>query len=114
MGEGAAEGDVEGATRRSGGRRHPPTAHEKLVHGLSLRATFHMALLLTILLLSGTALQERPYKDVSVEEAAAEARAEGKLLLIDFTSSWWRKDRKTEKVVWPDEGVRAWIAEHAV
>jgi tetratricopeptide (TPR) repeat protein len=79
-----------------------------------MRTSLRTPLLLAVLALGCSALPERPFSDVPLDVAAAQATAEGKLLLVDFTSAWYRKSEPTEKVVWPDEGVREWIADHAI
>jgi thiol-disulfide isomerase/thioredoxin len=67
------------------------------------------------LLLAGPALgADEPFVDLDYDAAAAKAKDAGKLLLIDFTATWCPPCKMMEKQTWPDEKVRAWVAEHAV
>ena|GEM_PF-5931974 len=70
--------------------------------------------LLLVLAVSCTAIPDWPITDMSLDEAAAAAKADDRLLLIAFTASWDDHSRKLENDVWPDKAVRTWIVSHAV
>jgi thiol-disulfide isomerase/thioredoxin len=57
---------------------------------------------------------EGPFSDLSFDAATAKAKADGKLLLVDFIATWCPPCRQMEKETWPDEAVGKWIGEHAV
>src|SRR5262245_57678444 len=68
-----------------------------------------------VLVLTGLALAAgEPFVDLDFDAATAKAKADGKLLLLDFTATWCLPCREMNQQTWPDATVRAWVAEHAV
>src|SRR5687768_11808988 len=57
---------------------------------------------------------EEPFADLGYEAALERAKAEKKLLLLDFTASWCAPCKKMEKDTWAAEDVRKWLAENAL
>jgi len=50
----------------------------------------------------------------SFEAAKSQAKAQGKILLVDATASWCPPCRRMERETWSDPAVRAWLAANAV
>jgi thioredoxin-like negative regulator of GroEL len=55
-----------------------------------------------------------PFVALDFEAASSKARAEDKLLVVDFTAPWCPSCKEMDKQTWPDEAVVKWIGEHAV
>lgn len=54
------------------------------------------------------------FKPLSVQQALEAAKAEGKLLLLDFTADWCPPCKTMDKTTWVAEPVVAWVNEHAI
>src|SRR5438128_12157138 len=50
----------------------------------------------------------------SLAEALQQAKADGKLVMIDFYTEWCGYCKKLDETTWKDAKVQAWLGEHAV
>jgi thiol-disulfide isomerase/thioredoxin len=75
-----------------------------------------LATLLVPLLLAypGRSNVEEPFRDLSFDAALAEAGKSGRIVLIDFCTTWCAPCKKLDQTTWKDEKVRAWLAEKTV
>jgi tetratricopeptide (TPR) repeat protein len=71
---------------------------------------------IAIVLFSSTTAWARPkvFADQPLDTAKAQARAQKKILIIDFTAVWCGPCHKMDDTTWSDEGVRKWLGENAV
>ena len=73
-----------------------------------------IALLALFLGMGPAVAAEEPFRNSSFEEACEAAKKDGKLVLIDFVTSWCAPCKKMDKTTWKDKKVRAWLAEKTV
>jgi len=66
------------------------------------------------LVLSCTAFAEKPFVDLSYPDAIKEAKSSGKLVMIDFYTTWCGPCKKLDKTTWKDEKVQAWLEENTI
>ena len=55
-----------------------------------------------------------PFRALSYEAALEAARAEQKLVLVDFFTTWCPPCRKLDRETWPDPRVASWLGERTV
>lgn len=71
-------------------------------------------LLITVLVAATSVAGGVVFQDLSVRKALARAEAEGKLVLLYYTTSWCAPCRVMEATTFEDPEVAAWVAEHTV
>lgn len=72
------------------------------------------ALLITVLIASATVADGVSFQKLTVHKALARAEAEGKLVLLYYTTTWCAPCRVMEATTFKDPEVAAWVAEHTI
>jgi len=54
------------------------------------------------------------FVDLAIEDAIAKAGKTGRIVLIDFSTSWSPYSLQLERITWKDPSVRRWLENHAV
>jgi thiol-disulfide isomerase/thioredoxin len=57
---------------------------------------------------------EGPFQNLTFEQARAAAERDGKILLVDFFTTWCPPCKRLDAVTWKDPAVLAWLAEKTV
>jgi thioredoxin-related protein len=71
--------------------------------------------LICAMVLSGAApALEGPFQDLTFDQALAAAKKDGKIVMIDFFTTWCQPCKRLDKVTWADETVQRWLGEKTV
>ena len=80
-----------------------------------MRAAFRAAtLLITVLVAAESVAGGVAFQNLTVRKALARAEAEGKLVLLYYTTTWCAPCRVMEATTFEDPEVASWVAEHTI
>ncbi len=67
-----------------------------------------------VLLVSCEVFGDAPFSNMSYPDAIAEAKSSGKLVMIDFYTTWCGPCKMLDKTTWKDEKVQQWLKEKTI
>ena len=79
-----------------------------------MHRTLRAAALTVAVLVTAPSAAGVVFQDLSVRKALARAEAQGKLVLLYYTTTWCAPCRVMEATTFEDPEVAAWVAEHTI
>lgn len=67
-----------------------------------------------LLIFGAIAMADAPFEDISYPRALEKAKADNKIVIIDFYTTWCAPCKMLDRITWPDPNVRTWLDKNAV